>query len=253
LSFTVDAAAYDRFMGRYSRALAPQLAGLAGIAPGLCVLDVGAGSGALTAELIDRVGVAAAVAVDPSASLAAGLHKRFPDLDVRVAAAEALPFPDETFDAALAQLVVHFMTDPVAGLGEMARVTRRNGVIAASVWDHAGGGGPLAVFWNAARHLDPGVHDEAQLPGTRNGQLGELFRAARLSGIVETVMSVAVTHPTFEEWWEPFTLGVGPAGAYTAGLDPPAQAALRDLCRRMLPEPPFTVTGRAWAAVATVS
>ncbi len=252
MSFTVDASAYDRFMGRYSRPLAPQLADLAGIGPGRRVLDVGSGSGALTSELVGRVGIAAVSAVDPSASLAAGLRERFPQLDVRVAPAEDLPFPDDTFDAALAQLVVHFMTDPVAGLREMARTTRRHGVIAASVWDHAGGGGPLTVFWDAARQLVPGVHDESELAGTRKGHLGELCRAAGLADIEETVMSVSVTHPTFEEWWEPFTLGVGPAGAYTVGLDADARAALRDLCRDLQPDPPFMVTARAWAVAATV-
>src|SRR5438128_355751 len=94
-------------------------------------------------------------AVDPSASFVAAARARNPGVDVRTASAERLPFEDRAFDAALAQLVVHFMTDPVAGLTEMPRVTRRDGVVAACVWDHGGSRGPLSLFWQAARELEP--------------------------------------------------------------------------------------------------
>jgi len=164
------------------------------------------------------------------------------------ASAERLPFPDQAFDAALAQLVVHFMADPVAGLTEMARVTRTGGVVAACVWDHAGGQGPLGVFWQAAHELDPTVHDESRLAGAREGHLAELFEAAGLREIHEATVSARLEHPSFEEWWEPYTGGVGPAGAYVAGLDPERQAELRETCRRLLPAAPFTITARAWAA-----
>ena len=151
---------------------------------------------------------------------------------MRQASAERLPFPDGTFDAALAQLVVHFMSDPVGGLAEMARVTRRDGVVAACVWDHAGGSGPLSLFWQAARELDPEVDDESQLAGAREGHLAELFEAAGLREIEETVLSADLEHASFEEWWEPFTGGVGPAGAYVASLDADRQArAARALSR----------------------
>ncbi len=163
------------------------------------------------------------------------------------AAAEQLPFPDGTFDAALAQLVVHFMSDPVAGLAEMARVTRQGGVVAASVWDHAGGNGPLAAFWQAAREMDPDVDDESGRAGTRQGHLAELFEAAGLREIQETAQSASLEHPTFEAWWEPFTLGVGPAGSHVAGLDAEGQAELRERCRSRLPTPPFVLTATAWA------
>ena len=183
------------------------------------MLDVGCGPGALTAELVRRLGPGTVSAVDPSEPFVAAARERHPGVSVRRAAAEQLPFEDRAFDAALAQLVVHFMADPVAGLREMARVTRKDGVVAACVWDHAGGQGPLSVFWEAARELDPDVEDESQLAGAREGHLGELFEAAGLHEIEESALSVSVEHPTFEEWWEPFTLGVGPAGAYAAGLD----------------------------------
>jgi SAM-dependent methyltransferase len=187
-------------------------------------------------------------AVDPSEPFVAAARARNPGVTVLQASAEQLPFPDRTFDAALAQLVVHFMPDPVAGLTEMARVTRPDGVVAACVWDHAGGQSLLSLFWQAARELDPEVDDESTLAGVREGHLAELFAAAGLHEIQDTVLSASVEHPSFEEWWEPFTGGVGPAGSFVAGLNPEQQADLRERCRRRLPAAPFVLTARAWAA-----
>jgi SAM-dependent methyltransferase len=248
MSFAVGADAYDRFMGRYSVPLAPELADLAGVADGQRVLDVGCGPGALTAELARRLGQDAVSAVDPSDSFVAAARERHPGVDVRQAAAEQLPFPDASFDAALAQLVVHFMADPVAGLREMGRVTQADGVVAACVWDHAGGRGPLSLFWDSARELDQEVLDESRLAGARGGHLTELFREAGLRDVEETTIAVDVEHPSFEEWWEPYTLGVGPAGAHVVALEPAAREELRELCRSKLPESPFVVTADAWAA-----
>jgi SAM-dependent methyltransferase len=248
VTFTVGADAYDRFMGRYSAPLAPQLAEFATISAGQRVLDVGCGPGALTAELVRQLGPDAVSAVDPSEPFVAAAQQRHPGVSVQRAAAEQLPFGDQAFDAALAQLVVHFMTEPIRGLREMARVTRKDGVVAACVWDHAGGRGPLGVFWTAALELDRDAEDESQLAGAREGDLAQLFRAAGLRRVEESVLSVDVEHPSFEEWWEPFTLGVGPAGAYAAGLDARRQARLRERCRELLPAAPFVVTARAWAA-----
>jgi SAM-dependent methyltransferase len=246
--FVVAAASYDRFMGRYSAPLAPRLADFAGVAAGQRVLDVGCGPGALTTELVDRLGPGAVSAVDPSEPFVEAARERHPGVDVRRASAEQLPFADGEFDAALAELVVHFMDDPVAGLRQMARVTRMQGVVAACVWDHAGGGGPLATFWEAARELDPDVQDESWLAGARQGHLRQLFEAAGLLEIEDTTLTVEVEHPSFEEWWEPFTLGVGPAGAYVTSLDGERRDWLRDRCRRLLPPAPFVVDARAWAA-----
>ena len=248
MSFTVAAEAYDRFMGRYSIPLAPQLAALADVVVGQRVLDVGCGPGALTTELVKRLGPAAVSAVDPSEPFVAAARERHPGVDVEQASAEDLPFPDQAFDASLAQLVVHFMADPVTALREMARVTRKHGVVAACVWDHAGGHGPLSLYWDAARELDPDVEDESRLAGAREGHLGELFEAAGLREIEETHLAVNAEHPTFEDWWEPFKLGVGPAGDYAARLDPRQQTELRERCREKLPTAPFVLTARAWAA-----
>jgi SAM-dependent methyltransferase len=235
-------------MGRYSVPLAPVLADFAGITSGQRVLDVGCGPGALTAELVSRLGPTAVTAVDPSEAFVAAAQERHPAVDVRLAVAEQLPFGEEAFDAAMAQLVVHFMADPVVGLREMARVTRGDGVVAACVWDHAGGRGPLSLFWKAAHGLDPDVEDESQLAGAREGSLTELFEAAGLREVEESALSVELEHPSFEEWWEPFTLGVGPAGSYASGLAEERQARLRERCRELLPAAPFVVHAWAWAA-----
>lgn len=246
--FTVAAEAYDRYMGRYSIPLAPRFCEFAQIAAEQRVLDVGCGPGALTAELVKRLGPPAVSAVDPSEPFVAAARERHPGVDVRHAAAEQLPFPDDAFDASLAQLVVHFMAAPIEGLSEMARVTRPGGVVAACVWDHAGGEGPLRRFWEPARELDPEVDDESELAGTRRGHLAELLREAGLQKVEETVLSVSVEHATFDEWWEPFTSGVGPAGAYLAQLDQERQTRLRERCRDAFPEGRHVLTARAWAA-----
>jgi len=248
VSFAVDADAYDRFMGRYSMWLAPQLADLAGVQRGQRALDVGCGPGALTSELVARLGAELVAAVDPSEPFMIAARERHPGVDVRQAAAEELPFPDGEFDVTLAQLVVHFMADPVVGLREMARVTRPGGVVVACVWDHAGGRGPLSLFWTAVRQLDPGAQDESGLAGVRKGHLAELFKAAGLRDVEDTGLAVQVDHASFDDWWKPFTLGVGPAGAYVARLDPARREQLKERCRQLAPVAPFTLDANAWAA-----
>ena len=140
------------------------------------------------------------------------------------------------------------MSDPVAGLTEMARVTRPDGVVAASVWDHATGGGPLSAFWAAAKDLDDHIEDESGLAGVREGDLPELLTAAGLRRVESATLSIDVEHPSFDDWWEPYTRGVGPAGAYVARLTDQERAALREHCREVLPPAPFLLTARAWAA-----
>jgi SAM-dependent methyltransferase len=252
VSFAVAAEAYDTFMGRYSVPLSPLFVDFAEVSGGQSVIDVGCGPGALTAELVERVGPAAVTAVDPSEPFVAALEERLPEVTARQAAAEDLPFADDAFDAALAQLVVHFMADPVAGLSEMARVTRAGGRVAASVWDHGGGHGPLSVYWQAVRELDPGVMDESRLAGANEGDLTRLCAEAGLTDIEEVPLTVRVEHATFADWWEPYTLGVGPAGAYVAGLDEERREQLRARCEELLPTP-LVISARAWAARGRVA
>lgn len=235
-------------MGRYSVPLAPLFADFARIGAPARVLDVGCGPGALTGELVRRLGATAVCAVDPSETFVQAALERLRGVGVRRATAEALPFGAAVFDAALAQLVVHFMSDPLTGLREMRRVTKASGVIAACVWDHGGGHGPLSVFWDAVRVMDVDVDDESARAGARRGHLAELFQTAGLREVEETAVSVEVGHRSFEEWWEPFTLGVGPAGAYVARLGQTERDELRERCRRRLPDRPFVVSARAWAA-----
>lgn len=249
MSFEVSADAYGRFMGRFSRPLAEQFVALVGLDPGQRVLDVGCGSGALTAALVERVGVDEVAAADPSESFVDIVRASYPSMDVRLAGAEELPFADASFDRVLAQLVVHFMTDPVRGIGQMRRTARPGGLVAACVWDHAGGKGPLAAFWSAVNSLDPGAPDESSLPGVVEGHLAELFTAAGLADVASSSLTVTIEHPTFEDWWEPFTLGVGPAGSYVAGLDDAGRAALEQRCREVQPAAPFTTEATAWTAV----
>lgn len=252
MSFNVAASAYDRFMGRYSEPLAPLFADFAGVAAGQRVLDVGCGPGALTAELVKRLEPANVSAVDPSEPFVAAIRDRYPAVTVQHAPAEDLPFADDSFDVALAQLVVHFMADPVAGLREMSRVTHRGGVLAACVWDHEGGQGPLGLFWDAVSQLDPGARTESGMAGTSEGHLVQLFGEAGLTEVEGDTLSISVVHQTFDEWWEPYTLGVGPAGKYVADLDDAGHAKLRELCREMLPTAPFTMTALTWAARGVV-
>jgi SAM-dependent methyltransferase len=201
---------------------------------------------------VDVLGVAGVSAVDPSEPFVAAARERFPGVDITVGSAESLAFDDDSFDAALAQLVVHFMRDPVAGLREMARVTRPGGVVAAAVWNHASSAGPLSLFWGAVRAVDPQAEGEGDYAGVREGDLAQLFRAAGLDTFEESVLTVHVPFDSFEQWWEPYTLGVGPAGQYVAGLDDSRREALQQECRRRVPEGAFTVDASSWCVAATV-
>jgi SAM-dependent methyltransferase len=165
--------------------------------------------------------------------------------------AESLPFPDDHFDAVLAQLVVLFMSDPVAGLVEMRRVARPGALVGANVWDHGSSGrGPLSSFWRAVGDLDPDAADESHLVGVHEGELARLFTEAGYRDIQSTLLTVRVEHPTFDDWWEPYTLGVGPAGSYVAALDPERREELRAHCAKTLPDAPFSIDASAWTVLA---
>jgi SAM-dependent methyltransferase len=255
VTFAVPAEAYDRFVGRYSYALCQELAELSGITAASSVLDVGAGTGAGTRRIVELVGSERVAAVDPSEPFVEALRERFPGADVRLASAESLPFGDAGFDAALAQLVVNFMSDPEGGVAEMRRVTRSGGAVAACVWDYAGEMTLLRAFWDAAEALAGddirAIDERREMRFRRAGELGNLWRQAGLDHVLEGEIVVAAEYESFEELWGPFTLGVGPAGGYAASLDRGRQEALRDeFCRRLAaPDGPFELSARAWFAV----
>jgi SAM-dependent methyltransferase len=248
VSFDVAAQDYQRFMGRYSERLAERLLAAVAPRPGQRVLDVGAGPGALTAPLARLLGSAAVAAIEPSPRFVQALQERLPGVDVRRASAEAIPFPDDSFDLAAAQLVVNFMTAPVAGLAEMRRVTKPGGMVAASVWDYGGDRSPLSPFWLAVREVDPGAVGESGLPGARAGELVQLLTDAGLGDVHGSELAVSLHYDGFDDWWQPYTLGVGPAGAYVAGLDPAARDRLRRHCAGRMPPGPGVVSATAWLA-----
>lgn len=250
MSFEVAAESYDRFMGRYAVPLATRFADFAEVRAGQRVVDVGCGPGALTAELVGRLGADSVTAIDPQPSFVTAVQNRCPGVDVRAGVAEALPFDDSAFDVALAQLVVHFMNDPVAGLREMGRVAKPGGIVAACVWDHSGNDGPLSYFWRLATELDPDAPGEAHGAGAREGHLAELCEQAGLEVLSDSVLTVRLEHASFEEWWEPYNLGVGPAGDYVAAMDPDQRERLRAHCAQALAPAPFTTTASAWTVRA---
>jgi SAM-dependent methyltransferase len=248
-SFDVDAGAYGRFMGRYSEPLALDFVDLIGPGPSERVLDVGCGPGAVTAVLVERCGAEAVSALDPSEPFVAAARARFPEVDVRIGVAEDLPFADETFDASFGQLIVHFLSDADAGAREMRRVTRPGGTVAVSVWDYADDRAPLSLFWRAASSLDPTVRDESGLVGAREGQLVELLERAGFAEVESTSLTVDSRFETFDEWWQPFTLGVGPAGDHVQTLDDAAREQLRARCASLAPPAPFEIAATAWVAI----
>ena len=248
MSFDVSGDAYDRFMGRYSQRLAPAFADFAGVEAGQLVVDVGCGTGVLTEELARRVGADHVAGADPSPMLDAAAE-RVPGADLQHASAELLPWPDDSFDAALAQLVVHFMDDPAKGVDEMARVTRAGGLVAACTWDFAGGGMTLLrTFWQSVRALDPDAESEMSPLGDR-GRLDALWRDSGLQDVETEALEVSSDYEDFDELWSSFSRGVGPAGQYLLSRPPERQEAIRAEYFTRVGEPAgsFTLTGRAWA------
>jgi ubiquinone/menaquinone biosynthesis C-methylase UbiE len=240
-------------MGRYLPTLGPAFADAAGICPGMRLLDVGCGPGGLTSELVRRTGAAQVSAIDPTPPFVAACRRRCPGVDVQQAVAERLPFPDATFDATLASLVVGFMQDPVAGMREMARVTRPGGTVATCFWDHTRMPA-LGLFWQAARELDPSIQGETRRPGTEDGELHDLLVTAGLADVQDGTIAASADYADFEDWWSAYTLGVGPIGSFYQSIDEAHRDALRDLCRTRLGHPvgSFTLTATAWFARGSV-
>ncbi|HST25277.1 MAG TPA: class I SAM-dependent methyltransferase [Gaiellaceae bacterium] len=250
-SFKAGDAAYDRFMGRYSAPLAVAFADAAGIASGQRALDVGCGPGALTAELVRRLGADSVAAVDPSEPFVEACRRRHPGVDVQLARAEDLPFPDDQFDAALSQLVLHFVSDPAATAAELKRVTVPGGTVAACVWD-VQGMTMLRVFREAVAATDPGAPIGADPRAFgREGEIAELFTAAGLRDVTAGALDVESAYTDFEDYWTPFLTGIGPAGAYVVTLDAADRERLREemLARLDSPTGAFALPARAWYAV----
>lgn len=228
-SFLATGQDYDRFMGRYSIPLAAAFADFATVVSGQSALDVGCGPGALTGVLADRLGVAAVSAVDPSPPFVAECATRHPGVTVRPGRAEALPFDDAGFDRVLAQLVLHFVTDPAQVATEFRRVLRPGGVAATCVWDAGAGMEMLRLFWESAQLVDPRVAEDAgALRFGGPGEIAELLTAASFEDVEETTVEVRSTYAGFEELWSGFLAGIGPAGTFCLSLTEERRAVLHD-------------------------
>lgn len=252
--------AYERFMGRWSGRLAPLLVRFAAVAERDSVLDVGSGTGALAFALAEAIPSARVTGVDPSAAYVRSAQAKTLGDRVRFLRgdAQALELPSATYDKTLSLLAVNFIPDSAKALREMIRMTRPGGIVAACVWDYGGGMEMLRVFWNEAVALDPTVaaRDERNMPLCRRGELAALFRASGLQQVVEQSIVVELPFSSFDDYWQPFLGGQGPAGAYAASLAAPQRAALEARVRSALlgthPDRPFTLHARAWAVKGVV-
>jgi SAM-dependent methyltransferase len=236
---------YDKFMGRFSTRLAPVFADFAGIESGDRVLDVGAGTGALTAELVRRE--ADVAAVEPSPEFTAALQNRFPDIDARQGGAEQLPWPDGAFDAALAQLVVTFMSDAKAGVAEMRRVVRSGGVVAVCMWTRDDMEMLAAINRTQAVITPDRTADVSpyRSPESAYELLGD-------DAQVE-LLTISAEYSGFEDFWSSLGSGAGPAGQWALSLSDEQRAAAHDELYRQVGEPTgsFALNGTAWAARVT--
>jgi SAM-dependent methyltransferase len=254
-SMLSGADAYERFMGRWSRDLAPALVRFAAARDGESLLDVGSGTGALAEAMAAAAPSSPIVGIDPSAPYVAFARARQPGAHVRfeVGDAQQLRFTDASFDRTLSLLVLNFIPDRGKALTEMVRVTRPGGTVAAAVWDYGEGMEMLRVFWDEAVALHPDAEpgDERHMPLCRRGELGALWRAQGLQDVVEEPIAIQTRFESFDDFWSPFLLQQGPAGAYVAGLSASAREQLQSRLRRRLfgdaPDRPIVLSARAWA------
>ena len=227
-----DPAVYERSMGRWSRRLAPAFVAFADPGPGR-VLDVGCGTGSLLTELAANPVYTAIAGIDASALYAAAAAAKFADPRIQVQQADAcaLPFADDAFDAALSQLVLQFVPEPLAAIAEMRRVTRPGGTIAAAVWNSGGGMPHQRLFWDTAAMLDPAAaalrdHTFNRLM-TRRGQLAQAFEQEGLAAVEESATTIWMDFTGFEDFWAPIAAGEGTLGKYVAGLGGDAAKSLK--------------------------
>ena len=253
--FQVAGTVYDSFMGRYSGPLATPFAEAAGVRTGQTALDVGCGPGALTSRLAELLGPANVTACDPSAPFVSACAERNPGVEVRLARAEALPFVDSSFDAALAQLVLHFVAEPEQAIFEFRRVVRPGGTVAACVWDFSDGMEMLRRFWEAVRVVDPEAPEEARsLRFGAPGELAALLADGGLEQVVESTIQVSSVYLDFDELWNGFLAGVGPAGAFCVAMADEPRERVRDELYLGLGRPSgsFELTAVARCATARV-
>jgi SAM-dependent methyltransferase len=251
-----NAEAYERFMGRWSRILAPLLVDFADPSDRGRVLDVGSGTGALAFSIAERRVHCQVLGVDPSTVYVSHGESRnpYPDrVSFEVGDGQQLRFPDATFENSLSLLVFNFIPDGNKALREISRVTKPGGCIAAAVWDYGAGMTMLRTFWDAAVAVDPTAEalDEWRMPLCRAGGLGELWKAGGLAQVEERPLEIRMRFESFADYWEPFLLGQGPAGAYLGKLDSERGQVLRSEVRRRLglrdEDTAFSLVARAWA------
>jgi SAM-dependent methyltransferase len=228
-----------------------------GLPEGLRWLDVGCGTGALTAEILDRCAPSSVIGIEPSEAFLADARKRLgARAELHRAGAEALPLPDGSVDVTVSGLVLNFVPDARAAVAEATRVTRPAGTVAAYVWDYVGHMELMRYFWDAAVELDPAAPDEgARFPISDPGRLEELFAGAGLTGQHARSIDVPTLFADFDDFWEPFLGGQGPAPTYLLSLDQPARERLRDRVRERLPigaDGTIPLVARAWAVRASV-
>jgi SAM-dependent methyltransferase len=255
-----EAEAYERFMGRWSRALAPRLVAFAEIQDGQAVLDVGSGTGSLSAAVASAAPHSRIVGIDPAAPYVSFAAAQRPGdlVSFEVGDARQLRFESNSFDRTLSLLVINFIPDPGTALDEMVRVTRPGGVVAAAVWDYGEGMGMLRLFWDEAAAIDPSAEakDERHMPLCRRGELAEMWRDHGLADVTEEGLTTETRFDSFDDFWEPFLERQGPAGAFVASLSETRRRDLRERLRRRLldggPDRPIVLEARAWAVRGTV-
>jgi trans-aconitate methyltransferase len=246
------AAGYERYMGRWSRLLAPHYLAFAGVKDGQRILDIGTGTGSLAQALEAAFPQARVVGIDPSEAFVA-YAKQHSRGAFEVGNAQALRFDHASFDHSMSMLVLNFIPDHEKALAEMRRVTRPQGVVSACVWDYAEGMQMLRIFWDAATALDPAAAelDEARFAVSRPGALAQVLRAAGLRDVRDGELVVPTVFPGVDDFWQPFLGGQGAVAGYLARLDESARDALAAEVRRRLPvaaDGRVHLTARAWVA-----
>lgn len=244
--------AYEPYVGRWSRQLAPRFLAWAGLPKGAEILDVGCGTGALS-EAAFEAGAGRVTGIDSSEVFVAYAATRLPAGTFRVADAQQLPFPDASFDAAVSGLVLNFVPRPGQAARELARVVRPGGLVAAYVWDYAGRMELMRRFWDAAAALDGAARelDEGRrFPLCAPEPLQALFEGAGLREVATAALDQPTVFRDFDDYWQPFLGGQGPAPGYAMALPEGRRAALRERLRATLPVQPdgrIPLVARAWA------